>query len=218
MPYQEGSFSFLGAGPRFGIMLPEDFNLVPRLASPFFVEDAARSFDFIPSHRDNGMPDDIFLGTRSGRDDRTVEIYKRATYTQWWLRWPLTAGALYTFLTDEDGLEKSDLVLRSISITEDAVGAPFVLADPPVKPALTGWPGFQEHVNFSSSVRDWSLTIRRPSLLAEGKIMKLPQDETNGAVYRAGAGYRIEVIVRSAQDWGGGRDFLQVVLNSLSQA
>ncbi len=220
MRTQTVQVTFLSAGPRFALDLPDDFFPIPKLSSPLNIHSTwgARSFDFIPWEIDGGMSADPLLETRTDRDGRVVELHKQADPPPdvWWLRWPLQRGALYTHLREEDGLEYAETVLQSLSILEDGPDAAvFLLPDPPLRVAVAAQPGFDEAASFwSKDGRPWSLTLRRPAFVSEGQTVIARNMDP--PVLRGGAGFGIEVVVVTS-DVSEGRTLLTTAMASLDE-
>jgi hypothetical protein len=212
----EAKFSFLTAGPTLKFKLPDDFDVLPDLSSPVTIGDdqGARSFDFITHSRDKGIQEPHrVLGTLTGRDGRTVELYERIDPPQqWYLRWDLAAGALYTHLREEDGVARAETIAVSLGIVENG-GAPFLLPDRPLGRGVSSTPGYQEIAIFRSSMRTWVVELQRPGYVSQGRIMRLPNREQ--AIHRAGARSQVEVTVQSAADVEGGRGLINEVVESL---
>jgi hypothetical protein len=213
----EAKFSFLTAGPTLGFELPDDFDVLPDLSSPVSIGDnqGARSFDFIAHSRDKGIQEPHrVLGTLAGRDGRTVELYERIDPPrQWYLRWVLSAGALYTHLREEDGLGRAETIAASLGIVENG-GAPFLLADRPLGRGVSSTPGYQELAIFRSAIRTWAVEFQRPGYVSRGKVMRLPNRDQ--AIHRAGARFQVEVTVQSGADVEGGRGLIREVVQSLA--
>lgn len=212
------SFSFLLAGPRFGLSLPGDFDGLATLSSPLANgKGGGRSFDFIPTSRDVGINDSVRqLSTVTDRDGRLVEVFERVGEPQqWYLRWPLFNGALYTHLRREDGVEMAAVTAQSLSVVEDAEGGtPSLLPNPPLHLGNMTWPGYQENARFYSSSRaGWSVMLRRPGFLADGQVVVSPNVEW--MVLRAGTKYGVEVQVSTPLDTTEAREVLSMILASL---
>lgn len=218
----EAGFSFLVAGPKFRLLLPSDFEPVPSLSSPLRFGKGGRSFDFVPAHRDRGVTEEHRMpGTLKDRVGRSVELYERLGQPpQWYLRWLLGAGALYTHLREEDGVDMAEPIVAALDIVEgDSAGTPFLLLNPPLKSAVLAWPGYQEFATFRSPVRPgWAVVLQRPSFLSPGQTMVAPGGEAGGdVILRAGANYGMEVQVVSGTDLLGGEELLNTVLDSLAE-
>jgi hypothetical protein len=113
------------------------------------------------------------------------------------LRWPLSSGALYTHLREEDGEEMADVTIQSLSVTEGKTGLPFLLAYLPlafdVDPSR---PAVEEAMYFSgaSGFVGSSIRFSRPGFLAQGEVLVAPAFARGGAtVIRAGVGEGTEV-------------------------
>jgi hypothetical protein len=213
----EAKFSFLTAGPSLTFKLPDDFDVLPDLSSPVTIGDdqGARSFDFVTHSRDQGIQEPHrVLGTLAGRDGRKIELFERIDPPQqWYLRWDLVAGALYTHLREEDGVERAETIAASLGIVENG-GAPFLLPDRPLGRGVSSTPGYQEIAIFKSTVRAWVVELQRPGYVSQGKIMRLPNNEQ--AIHRAGARGQVEVTVLSEGDAEGGRALANDVIASLA--
>jgi hypothetical protein len=212
-------FSFLSAGPRFVLDLPDDFETPPELSSPLTINNgyAARSFDFVPPARDTGIDEPHRLQrTMRDRGGRTVELYERIEEPrQWYLRWILRNGFLYTHVREEDGLDKVDGIVAGLGIVEANASAPFLLPEPPLGRAVSGQPGYQEFASFRSVERGWGVLLQRPGFIGPGKLMRMP--ESSKVVYRAGANHGVEVTVVAGEDAAGGRELVTAVAQSLAQ-
>jgi hypothetical protein len=213
---KEAKFSFLTAGPRFGLVLPDDFDTLPDLSSPLTIKDGsgARSFDFVARPRDRGVEEpNRLLGTLTDRDGHTVELYERLEAPlQWYLRWILSAGVVYTHLREEDGVERAEQVVASLGIAENG-GAPFLLPERPLGRGVSTRPGYQELAVFRSSRIGWAIELQRPGFLAKGKVVQFP--EGRQVILRAGAAHGIEVTVHAGTDAGAGRQAILAVVESL---
>jgi hypothetical protein len=213
----EAKFSFLTAGPTLRLRLPDDFDVLPDLSSPLTIGDdqGARSFDFIAYSRDKGIQEpNRVVGTLTGRDGRSVEVYERLDPPQqWYLRWILSSGALYTHLREEDGVARAESIAASLGIVENG-GAPFLLADRPLGRGVSTNPGYQEIAIFRSLMRTWVVELQRPGYLSRGRVMRLPNREQ--AIHRAGGPFQVEVTVQSEADVEGGRELIKDVVDSLA--
>jgi hypothetical protein len=214
----ETRFSFLTAGPAFRLKLPDDFDALPDLSSPLTIKDGAgrRSFDFVAHTRDRGIDEaHRVLGTLTGREGRTVQLYERLdSPRQWYLRWILSSGALYTHLREEDGVDRAEPIAAGLGIVENG-GTPFLLLERPLGRGVLNHPGYQELAIYWSTSRRWVVELQRPGYLAKGKVMRLPDRER--AMHRAGASFGIEVTVHSGADVEGGRQLTDAVVNSLAE-
>jgi hypothetical protein len=220
----DARFSFLASGPIFRLSVPSEFDTLPSLSSPMSNGIGGRSFDFLTDHQDEGLNEGHkMLAVLADRDGRTVELYERLDPPRlWWLRWPLSNGAIYAHVREEDGLGRGRLFLEYISVVEDAsVPTPFLLADPPLGLAVSARPGFQERVRFFSPALgdNWVITLQRPGFLSSGQRMQLPRrDAGEFVVLRAGTSYGIEVIVWSGTALSEGQEILDGVVESLREA
>jgi hypothetical protein len=212
-------FSFMTSGPRLAVQLPSAFTRLPKLSSPLniYVTAGARSFDFIPADQDDEMSEYLLLGTLADRDARRVELYERTDPpTVWWLRWPLSQGALYSHLREEDGLEMAETVVSNLAIVEqEPNGLPVLLPEHPLSRAVAAAPGYQESAAFSST--DSGVTLSRPGFLPLGKRVRLPIAHEY-IMLRAGAMHGIEVsAVMPADGQAEGEDFLSALLASIEE-
>lgn len=215
------AFSFLTAGPRFEVELPSDFEVLPDLSSPLTINNgyAARSFDFVPAAWDTGITDNVrLIRTTTDGDGRTVEVFQRDEEpAQWYLRWQLANGALYTHLREEDGVEKAQIVVASLGIVEDGTQAPpFLLPEAPLGHGASARPGYQETVSYRSKTREgWAVILQRPSFLSKGQLLQVPERR---AVFRAGADSGVEVTVLADREEAEGRSLIASAIASFSQA
>jgi hypothetical protein len=213
-------FSFLTAGPMLGLELPDDFETLPELSAPLTVSDGGvyRSYDFVPAAHDDGMAEHRLLGTMEDRDGRTVELYEQLDPPpQWYLRWILSNGALYTHLREEEGPDRAPLYVESLGIVERDGLPPFLLPESPLGRGVLARPGYQEFALFSSTKGpDWALILQRPGYLANGRVMRDPNNSK--AVLRGGACCGIEVTVLSGDDVAAGRQRMSTVRSSLSES
>jgi len=198
------TFSFMTAGPAFSVDLPADFDSLPELASPLLNGNGGREFVFQPYARDQQITNAISLGTIPDGSGRQVEFYQRQNPPlQWYLRWPLIAGALYTHLREEDGPEMGPVTVQSLSVSEADSGVPSIVARSPFSFGASLLPDYQESVTFFSSSNGvgWGIRFVRPSLIPNGKVLKGPS-ETDGlpAVIRGGLDFDIEVTVFTGTD------------------
>jgi hypothetical protein len=144
-------FSFLTAGPTFGLDLPDDLDRLPELSAPLAGGYGARSYDFVPAAHDAGMPESRLLRKTTDRDGRTVELYEAVgAPPQWYLRWILSNGALYTHLRDEEGPQRAQTYVASLGIVERKGLPPFLLPERPLRRAVFAQPGYQEFAIFRS--------------------------------------------------------------------
>jgi hypothetical protein len=212
----EARFSFLTAGPTFRLELPDDFDALPDLSAPLMIWDqGARSFDFVAHARDHGVrePHQV-LGTLKGRDGHTVEVYERfGEPPQWYLRWLLPTGSIWTHLREEDGVERADAVVANLGIVEDG-GAPFLLPEGPLRREVSTRPGYQELATFRSSSSNWVLECQRPGYLSRGKLMRVPEAERG--ILRAGAGFDTEITAIVGTDAEDGRKLIGTAVDTLA--
>lgn len=198
---QSTHFSFLASGPSFDVELPTYIDRLPELSTPLHNGIGGRSFVFIPQNRDVPPEASSKVEDLVGGDGRPVEFYKRpGAPVLWWLRWPLTAGALYTHLREEDGVQMAQPTASAISVIEDdATGRPFITFTDPLTYAASANPGYLESVYYLSAQQGdgWGLRFQRPSFLAPTKAVT--KDLTGGGVLlRLGLGDSVE-----AQIWAG---------------
>jgi hypothetical protein len=212
----EARFSFLTAGPKFRLELPDDFEPLPDLSAPLMIWDqGARSFDFVARARDTG-PQEAHktLGTLTSRDGYTVEIYERLDAPpQWYLRWILPTGSIYTHLREEDGVERAEAVVANLQIV-NGDGPPFLLPEGPLRRAVSSRPGYQELATFRSSDLSRTIECQRPGYLSRGKFMRVP--ESKRAIVRAGAGSDIEITVHAGTDVQDGRKLIVAAVDTLA--
>jgi hypothetical protein len=221
----EANFSFLLTGPAFHLQIPEDFDEVPQLSSPLSNGIGERSFDYLPSSRDDGITEAVrSRGAIQGRDGRTVELYERIDRPDaerlWWLRWNLRNGAIYTHLREEDGVNMAEVEAKSLTIVERGPGGtPSLLPDAPLRPAVSLRPGFQELALFQSKrAPEWTLEFRRPGFIPTGKVMRAPETLVGDALYlRAGTSYGMEVAVSGSKDLAGAEQILSTAVESLRE-
>lgn len=221
MAITEVRFSFLTSGPPFRLVLPPDFEALPELSSPLGSGTGGRSFVFYPTAWAPDLSGACrLLDHLTDRDGRTVELYERlARPLTWLLRWALRNGDLTTHLREEDGLDRAQVVVASLSIVEDGSGGtPYLLPEPPLHSEASATPGYQEFATFPSATREGpSVTLKRPSFLSTGQVMTVPARETEGLVLiRAGAAYGLEVQITS-DTLEGGTELLSTVMGSLEE-
>lgn len=211
-------FSFLLAGPRFTFDMPPDFTVLPILSSPLANGvGGGRSFDFVPTSLDVGIVDEIVsLDTTSDRDGRNVEVFERlGEPAQWYLRWTLGNGLLYTHLRKEDGVEMCAVTAGALSVLEDEdTGLPFLVPSPPLKMGDMTAPGYQESARWHSPSRAaWAITLRRPGFVDSGKV--LVTGDSSQAVFRAGTplGVEVQLVTDNLVD---GRATLDTILASIA--
>lgn len=158
------------------------------------------------------------IGTLPDRDGRIVELYKWPfDPPQWYLRWPLSAGALYTHLRDEDGEEMAEVTVRSLAVEEDLeTSLPFLLPEPPLQLAVLARPGYQELATFASQEKpSWGVIFQRPGYLSEGQTVVQPGIDGDPVIVRAGAPFGMEVQVVMG-DLAAAKNALDMVLASVS--
>lgn len=192
----EVEFSFMSAGPRFQLTLPAEFEPVPELNDSLANGMGARGFDYLPEGHSNGIPERYpVIETLSDRDGRQVDLYEWPfDPPQWYLRWHMTKGSLWTHLREEDGAAMAAVTIRALSILEDqTTGLPFLLLEPPLRRAVSTRPGYQELATFVSSSRpNWLLYLRRPGFVSPGKVVQ-SDVEPDLRVIRVGLPSGIEV-------------------------
>ena len=212
-----GRFSFMTSGPTYVLQLPPGFNEMPELSSPLLSGIGGRSFDFRPQWRGIDTGDGVALSTTvQDRDGRNVEIYQMDDPLQWFLRWSLRVGVLFTHLREEDEFARIERLLQHLSIVEDErTGLPFLLPDPPIKSAVSAHPGYQELAAFSSidgNSRD--VHLQRPGYLAAGQVVSMPEKP---AFLRAGTRLGIEVQVVSPTQTES-KEILEIIIQSIKEA
>lgn len=198
MTEQLAPFSFLTTGPTFSLRLPPEFYPLPKLASPLLIHDSfgARSFYFNPTSLDGGVARLVYTSQLEAQDGRLVDLYRRVEDPpQWWLRWSLTSGYLYTFLEESDTSEYASTVCSAVRIHDaDAdLPTPFLLPDLPLRPAVAPYIGYAESANFQANSGLVGLSVRRPGFLAEGKSMVTKSGDQ--VRLRAGAKFGCELTV-----------------------
>lgn len=213
-------FSFLTTGPPFEAALPSEFRPVPKLSAPINIYGAGgggRSFDFISSAVDGGMRTSRYLGTLTGTEGRTVELYERDEEPRiWWLRWPLASGAIYAHLREEDGAEMADVVASRLGIVETEFGTPFLLPSAPLEPGVAGVPGYQEFAAFESTRA--AIGFRRPGYLEQGRRRVRARFGQEFFKARAGAPFGVEIsVITGASDAGWGREVLELLLSTFRE-
>jgi hypothetical protein len=189
-------FSFMSAGPRYELMLPAEFESVPELNDSLANGIGARGFDFLPAGHSNGIPERYpVIETLLDREGRQVDLYQWPFEPpQWYLRWHISKGSLWTHLREEDGAAMAAVTIRALSILEDqTTGLPFLLLEPPLRRAVSTRPGYQELATFVSSVRpNWFVYLRRPGFVSPGKVVQ-SDVEPDLRVIRVGLPSGIEV-------------------------
>jgi hypothetical protein len=214
----EGRFSFLTSGPTYAFDLPEDFDAVPDLSTPLSYGDlGGRSFDFVAASRDSGIQEEHkVLGSLTSPDGYEVEISERADKDpwQWYLRWRLPIGSVYTHIREEDGVAMATPTVESLRIVQDS-GLPFLLPEGSLRRAVASRPGHQELASFFAPGREWAIEFKRPGYVPAGTVMRMPG---SGAIFRAGASANIEVRVYAQTDNDGGRDLVDRVVGTLREA
>lgn len=215
----QATFSFLTAGPSFGLSLPDDFDDLPELSSPLTINHGYghRSFDFLPAKRDTGAGESLTLiDTLTDRDGRRVDLYERLEPPrQWYLQWHLRNGCLYTHLREEEGPGAARTHVASLAIVERDGLPPFLLPEPPLAPGASPQPGYQEFAMFSADRPHWSLMLNRPGYLAAGKVLRQPN--TDKVVLRGGARYGVEVIVHGGNEVDTARELMSTVVDEVGR-
>jgi hypothetical protein len=199
-------FSFLTTGPQLSFLLPDDFQSVPQLSSPLSNGVGARSFDFTPAWLDRDpITDDgrlRFVTTVRSGDGHVVEVHEMLDPWQWFLRWRLRKGSLYTHLRDQDGdgPERTGIIVGNLGVMEESEsGCPFLLPEWPLASAVSAQPGYQEEALFFAPTRnDLAVTLRRPGYLPRGKSMILPDAGEEIQVLRVGVDFGIEMLIYSS--------------------
>jgi hypothetical protein len=218
----EVTFSFLVSGPMFHVRLPADFDPVPELNSPLYNGVGGRDFTFHPKQRDIAAEGYVFLGTTNDRDGRLVELFERIEPPPiWWLRWPLSAGSLYTHLREEDGADMLAVTASSISVIESADGLPFVLPYSPLAVDMVRVNGFVEEVSYFSQKRGsrWRVTFQRPGFLLPGQVEVAPTANTGGSVLiTIGIGAGSEAIIMAGESLSSGEDVARLISDSFAEA
>lgn len=217
-------FSFLTSGPPIEFSLPGDFDTLPELSSPLFNGTGGRSFDFVPAVRDEGFLEEgsLLPPLRDG-ENHVVELFeRRVPPKQWYLRWRLGGGSVYTHLREEDGVAFAEVTVGSALVLEGGfTGTPSILPEPPLAIAVSARAGYQEEATFFSRVRGqaWAVTLRRPGFVTKGTIVELPSSESNGATYvRAGAEFGLDITVLGPSESDEPRDILENILATLREA
>lgn len=213
-------FSLLTAGPGVTVHLPTDFDEMPELSSPVANPNGARSVDFLPFARDFTDLEGYSLSrTLVDAFGREVHVYRWPFEpAQWFLRWPLSSGSVWTHLREEDGEAMADLIVGSLTVIEEEdTHLPFVLVEAPLRRAVSSRPGYQEFASFFTPVRpEWSVTFLRPSYLSEGEIVVKPDGRQ--AVVRAGCPLGLEVQVVAGSDTEAARSVAESICASVVEA
>jgi len=213
-------FSFLTAGPTIVFHLPADFDETPELSSPVANPNGARSVDFLPLRRDFTDLEGYSLSrTFIDAFGRAVHVYRWPFEpAQWFLRWRLSSGSVWTHLREEDGEEMADLIVGCLTVIEEEdTHLPFVLIEAPLRRAVSSRPGYQEFASFFSPMRpEWSVTFLRPSYLSEGEIVVKPDGRQ--AVVRVGCPLGLEAQVVAGSDAEGARSFAESICGSVVEA
>lgn len=213
------TFSFLTTGPNFALRLASDFHPVPKLSSPLLIHDSfgARSVYFIPASLDAGVSRLDHLGQLEGRDGRLVDLYRRPEEPpQWWLRWSLTGGFIYTFLEEQDGSEYASTVCAALAIhdADQELTTPFLFPNPPLRPAVAPFIGYLESASFQSNSGLVGMSVRRPGFLEEGKTMVR---NSGGEVrLRAGAKFGCELSI-AAGSLDEATTILDIAMDSITE-
>jgi hypothetical protein len=214
---QEVIFTFMTAGPRFHFALAGGFDPVGDYSSPLLTGMGFRSFDYLPPSQEPGITEEhTVVRTLMDRDGRAVELSARiGSPPQWYLRWQLSNGALYTHLREEDGPDSADFTVNSLGIVEGDDGVPFLLPEPPLKRGVSARPGLQEIAAFRSPT-GWSIQLKRPGFINAGQVVQAPGSEN--VVLRGGTSDGLEVVVFSGTDLKSGQDLMSQTQDSLAQA
>ena len=218
MTSTERRFSFLTSGPLVRLELPEDFDDLPELTSPLSVGYGYRSFDFLPAHIDSAGGEGLkLIDTLTDRDGRVVELYERAEPPrQWYLRWILSNGALYTHLREDEGPERATEHVAKLGIEEREGLPPFLLPESPLANGASARPGYREESVYRSRSNPRRIVVlNRPSYIAANKILRRPGSADKISL-RGGAKHGIEVTVHGGDDLDSARELMSTVLASLS--
>jgi hypothetical protein len=213
--------SFLTSGPFFSFERHQEFDSLPELSSPIDNGKGGRSFDFVPAFRDTGItePHEVIERTKDAEGHVVDVVERTGEPQQWYLRWYLSNGCLYTHVRGEDdGIGMIKATLDAISVVETPGRVPFVLVDPPFTRGASADPGYQEVVRyFSGQIGDaWTLECRRPSFLRDGIMMGLP--EGTQTVLRAGTPFGVEVVALTDVTETQTKEILFAVVESLREA
>lgn len=213
-------FSFLISGPSFTCELPSDLETTPELSSPIVSGAGARDFVFTPEPHGTELADGLaqegeLLDVLWDRDGRPVNHYRRLEPPlTWWLVWRLSNGCLTTHLREVDGIDQAKVVVGSLSIIERPT--PFLLLDPPLRPAVGLRPDFVERATFAPTGSGTETIIfQRPGYVSDGKVVAFPSDEW--IQLRAGTPYGMEIQVISSIDRASAHAALSTVLLSLTE-
>jgi hypothetical protein len=217
----EVGFSLMLSGPRMRTSLPEGFDKLPELSSPISAGFGARSFDFLPHGRDPGISDDYGLAWSAvDSQGNPVELFEpRGSTPQWFLKWSLSRGNLYTHLRSQDEVDQARAVIDGLTIEEEG-GTPFLLLDPPLKSAVSARVGYQETVSFvDDEPAERMATIQRPGYLRRGEMRAVPADQAGEwAAVRAGGPHGLEVIVSSQHGRADARETVKMILDNLRES
>jgi hypothetical protein len=191
------------------------------LNAPLYNGVGGRDFTFFPDDRDERAQDSVFVRELTDRDGRPVELYERVdTPPLWWLRWPLSRGALYTHLREEDGEKRAETTARNISVKENENGLPTVLAYPPMALDMTKVRDFGEEATFYSEARgtDWSITLRRPAAMSKGDRYMASERNTGGlAVIQVGLGSDVEALIVAERNPSEARAMANMIEESFAE-
>lgn len=215
------AFSFLTAGPRFAVAIPAEFGSIAELSSPLANPNGARSFDFLPSGRSNGIPENYsVVDTLIDPAGRSVNLY-RWPYDppQWYLEWSLANGALWTHLREEDGTDMASVTVDALRIIEAPNGStPVVVVRPPLRLAVSGRPGYQETAVFTAADHPaWMITLARPPYLSAGQVVARPDSPSQFPVVRAGTRVGLEIQI-AGTDLQQVKDQVAVLVDSIAEA
>lgn len=200
--------------------LPEGVERLPLHSAPLLVAPYGyRSYDFVPFARDAAMEDEhALVATYADRDGRRVDLFERdGTPAQWYLRWRLQLGHLYTHLRQEEGPDRASRYVASLGIAERADAAPSLLPEPPLSRGVVARPGYEEYAVFlPEGDAAWEVKVQRPGYVPNGKVMRDPM--ADHTTLRAGAADGLEVSVRGEGAVEDGRELVERVVASLRQA
>lgn len=215
---KEVRFSFLTAGPTYAVGLPANFEGLPELSTPVSNGVGGREFVFLPTGHGTTVPDEYPVVNKVvGQDDRTVEVYQWPyDPPQWYLRWPLAQGELWSHLREEDGLEMAQVTAGALTVNESA-DTPFLLLSPPLRSAIGPFPGYQEVAQYLAPSPGWSIAFRRPSFVQAGSTLMTTDIDPDLSMLRSGstAGLEIQCI---GTDLGQLKGIMADVLGSLSES
>lgn len=213
-------FSFLTSGPTFRCELPDEFDSLPGLSSPVDNGNGGRSFSFVPAFRDDGItePHDVTDKLMDPQGHQVDLVERLGDPQQWYLRWYLRDGSLYTHLRDTDGVAKAEETLRYVTVDESSGSLPFLLIEPPFRSAVSGHAGYQEQARyFSAAIGNiWVLEFRRPGFLGPGTLMELPG--ASQTIVRAGTSFGLEIVAITDLSAKKAAEMLMSVVATLREA